>query len=143
MSTTIKYIQDYLVPHFRQTRKQGETTVPCVLFLDNASSHAPRLADVCLGHVVTAGDRIPRVDCDVKAPPCDALSDAEALERRKAFQARCAACVDLVFVELRIRWLPPNTTSLIQPCDHALIARLKALWRKHARRTALSRTSTI
>ena len=79
----------YLVPHFRQTRKQGEATVPCVLFLDNASSHAPRLADFCLGHVVTADDGIPRVDCRVKAPPCDALSDAEALERRKAFQARC------------------------------------------------------
>jgi hypothetical protein len=46
----------------------------------------------------------------------------------------CGANVIVDLLEIRVRFLPPNTTALIQPCDQGYIAGLKTTWRTQVNR---------
>ena len=54
----------------------------------------------------------------------------EWLEHLNMFVDNCSAHPDVQLSNMKLVFLPPNTTSRLQPCDAGIIATLKGLYRK-------------
>ncbi len=69
------------------------------------------------------------------------LNNKMSLANRKIllFVDNCSAHPDLTFSHVKIEFLPPNTTSKLQPCDAGIIAAVKANYRKRLLRHVLLR----
>ena len=54
------------------------------------------------------------------------------------FVDNCSAHPDMQLSNMKLVFLPPNTTSRLQPCDAGIIATLKGLYRKRLLRHVLA-----
>ena len=71
---------------------------------------------------------------------CDRINSQMRLQRRKIlmFVDNCSAHPPIAISNVKLVFLPPNTTSKLQPCDAGIIAAVKAQYRKRLLRHLLA-----